>query len=65
MPPLTSNGGIWDLPVGPVAKNLPSEAGDMSSTPGQGPKIPHTAEQQSVRHKETSCTATKGAACYN
>jgi len=26
------------LPVGPVVKNLPSNAGDMGSNPGQGSK---------------------------
>ena len=52
------------MPGGPV-KNLPSKAGDVSSVPGQGPKIPHTAEQQSVCHSGSSRTAMKDAACYN
>ena len=52
------------MPGGPV-KNLPSKAGDVSSIPGQGSKIPHTAEQQSVCHSESSCTPMKDAACYN
>ena len=29
------------FPGGPVLKNLPSNAGDRGSTPGQGTKIPH------------------------
>ena len=31
----------WDFPDDPVAKNLPSNAGDMGLIPGQGTKIPH------------------------
>ena len=38
---------LWDLPGGPVAKNLPCSAGDTGSITGQGTKIPHTAEQLS------------------
>ena len=34
---------IGDFPGGPVAKNLPSNAGVMGSIPGWGTKIPHTA----------------------
>ena len=30
-----------DCPGGPVAKNMPSSAGDTGSTPGQRTKIPH------------------------
>ena len=33
----------WDFPGGPVVKNPPSNAGDMSSIPGQGTKIPQTS----------------------
>ena len=33
------------LPCGPVIKNLPSNAGDMSSVPSQGTKIPHATGQ--------------------
>jgi len=32
-----------DFPGGEVAKNLPSNAGDTSSIPGWGTKIPHAA----------------------
>jgi len=35
------------LPGGPVAKDLPSSAGDMGSAPGWGTKIPYTVEQLS------------------
>ena len=33
MPLLTSNGGIWDLPGGPVVKNLPSNVGTWVQFP--------------------------------
>ena len=39
----------WDLPGGPVAKNLPSSAGDTGSIPGQGTKIPYAVEQLNPR----------------
>ena len=42
-----------DFPGGPVVKNLPSNAGDMRSTPGQGTKIPHASEQLSPRATTT------------
>ena len=38
-----------DFPGGPVAKNLPSNAGDAGSIPGQGTKIPHATGQISLR----------------
>ena len=34
-----------DFPGGPVAKNLPSSAGDTGSIPGLGSKIPLALEQ--------------------
>ena len=34
-----------DFPGGPMVKNLPSNAKDMGSIPGQGTKILHTAWQ--------------------
>ena len=34
-----------DFPGGPVVKNLPSNAEDACSIPGQGIKIPHTMGQ--------------------
>ena len=30
---------VWDFPCGPLAKNLPSNAGDMGLIPGWGTKI--------------------------
>ena len=48
-----------DFPGGPVVKNLPSNAGDAGSIPGQGTKIPHAAGQQSP------CAATTELACLN
>ena len=37
-----------DCPGDPVDKNLPCNAGDVSSIPGQGTKIPHAMEQLSL-----------------
>ena len=36
-----------DFPGGPVVKNLPCNARDSGSTPGQGTKIPHAMQQLS------------------
>ena len=36
-------GAREDFPGDPVVKNLPSNAGDTSSVPGWGTKIPHAA----------------------
>ena len=41
-----------DFPGDPVIKNLPSNAGDMGSIPGQETKIPHATGQLSP------CTTT-------
>ena len=38
-----------DFLGGPVAKNLPSNAGDMGSIPGQGTKIPQASQQGQVK----------------
>ena len=46
-----------DFPGGPVVKNPPSSAGDMSSVPGRGTKIPHAAGHLSP------CAATTEPAC--
>ena len=35
---------LGDFPGGPVVKNLPSNAGDAGSIPGQETKIPHAEE---------------------
>ena len=43
---------LQDFPGGPVVKNPPSNAGDVSSIPGQGTKIPH-AEGQLSPHATT------------
>ena len=50
----------WDLPAGPVVKNLPSNARDMGSIPGRGTKIPHATEQLSPR-----ATTREKAECHN
>ena len=34
-----------DFPGGPVVENLPSNAGDVGSIPGQGTKIPYASGQ--------------------
>ena len=36
-----------------MVKNLPSQAGNASSIPGQGTKIPHAEEQLSPRASTT------------
>ena len=38
----------WDFPGGPVVENLPSNAGDVGSNPGQGTKIPHAGAGEGV-----------------
>ena len=47
------NSRIGDFPGGPVTKNLPYNAGDAGSIPGQGTKIPHAAGQLSPRATTT------------
>ena len=47
---------VENQPSKEIIKNLPSNAGDMGSIPGQGTKIPHTAGQ-------LSSTAATGEAC--
>ena len=37
-----------DFPGGPVVKNLPSNEGDVGSSPAWGTKIPHAAGQLSL-----------------
>ena len=37
-----------DFPAGPVVKNLPCNAGDTGSVPGQGTKIPYATGQLSL-----------------
>ena len=49
-----------DFPGGPLVKNLPSKARDVSSIPGQGTKIPQTMGRLSP------CTKTKERPeCHN
>ena len=38
------NGGCGDVPGDPVVKNLPANAGDTSSAPGRGSKIPQATD---------------------
>ena len=44
---LNQNTDYRDFPGGPVIKNLPSDAGHMSSITGQGTNIPHATRQLS------------------
>ena len=39
-----------EFPGGPVVKNLPSNAGDVGSIPGQGIKTPHGKGKQATGH---------------
>ena len=43
-----------DFPGGPVAKHLPSNAGNAGSIPGLGTKIPPALEQLSPGHNKDS-----------
>ena len=47
----------WNIPGGPVVKNLLSNAGDAGSIPGRGTKIPHASGQLNL-HAATreACT---------
>ena len=36
---------MWNFPGGPVVRNLPCNAGDIGSIPGQETKIPHAVDQ--------------------
>ena len=49
-----------------MVKNLPGNAEDMGSIPGQGTKIPHALEQLS-RHLTTreSVCSNQDPACHN
>ena len=48
-----------DFPGGPVVKNLPYNAGDDGSMPGQGTKIPHAAGKLSPRAATTELACLK------
>ena len=52
---------IWDFPCSPAVKNLPSNAEDACSVPGQGIKIPHTMGQlhPQAATRESPSTAVK------
>ena len=52
--PTIKNSQSWDFSTGPAIKNLPSNAGDAGSVPGQGTKI-----TQAKKGKLSPCTATK------
>ena len=47
------NNNMRDVPGGPVVENLPYNAGDAASIPGQGTEIPHAAGQLSPRAMTT------------
>ena len=48
---------LGDFPGGPVVKNMPHNAGDVNSTPGQGTKVPHAMERlsPSTTGRESVC----------
>ena len=46
-----------------MVKNLPSNAKDMGSIPGQGTKIPHTAWQVSTEPVHPGARAATREAC--
>ena len=54
-----------DFPRGPVVRNLPFNAEDVVSSPGEGTKIPHAAEQlnpctaTTEQQLESLCTTTE------
>ena len=48
----------WGFPGGAAVRNLPCNAGDMGSIPGQGTRIPHALEPLSQR-----ATTTEPAHC--
>ena len=48
-----------DFPGGPAVKNPLCNAGDMSSIPGRGTKIPHATGQLSPHMAKIPCAATK------
>ena len=48
-----------DVPGGPVVKNLPFDAGDVGSIPGQGAKIVHASGKLSPLHKRSPRTSLK------
>ena len=52
-----------DFLGGPVVKNLPCNAGDMGSIPGQGANIPHAIEQLSPCTTSTE-PETSGASSH-
>ena len=56
---LNKNTWLGDFPGGPVVKNLPWNAGDIGSIPGQGTKIPHATKQLSLH------TITREPVCHN
>ena len=41
MTAVPEKGKIWDFPGSPVVRTSPSNAGGVSSIPGQGAKIPY------------------------
>ena len=64
---------LRDFPCGPVVKNLPFNAGDVGSVPGEGTKILRATEQLSlgtataepVCHNQTALQANAEPVCHN
>ena len=62
---ITLKGKVTDFPGGPVVKNLPSNAGDTGSIPGQGTRISHAMGKQRLCATATEPTCpTWEATCY-
>ena len=63
--PLKSVSG--DFLGGPVVKNLPCNAGNVSSIPSWRTKIPHAMKQASLHATTTELmnTAVKDPVCHN
>ena len=54
---MTGSPATREVPNSPGVKNLPSKAGDVSSIPGQGTKIPYVTGQLNL------CAATTEPMC--
>ena len=54
---------LRDFPSGPVVKSPPSSAGDTSSIPGRGTKIPHAVGQLGPRATTTELTRLNERVC--
>ena len=56
----TKTGNTYDLPGGPVVKNLPASAGDVGSIPGSG-KPPRVGNSNSLQYSCLENPMDRGA----